>query len=274
MCKLKAFRLILNGSQAQALLHGEHSTELWMIRLEIEEMRLEVRILHIKRLRVESKLRRQRQTIDESRWTEILRICWVEISRFQCEHTRLDNDNEARLWCFEYGMIRRHTYDRTFGDDTAEIEKSDSDWDDEHQVKLWWWIVQLEHHRFKTSEFIYVEQESVETILHILTQFKNVRWQAHYTQAVEILDIFFQDIHQNNHLRLEVCQATWLLRIDDDQQQKLFHIETKQKDCIDWHKKKAPFNRCFLLCIMILCFVYIWPNFFFCSNLIFKYRLW
>ena len=244
MCKLSQSRLILNGSQAQAHLHGEHSTELWMIHREIEEMQLEARILHIKRFQVESKLRRQQQTIDESRWIEILRIFWIEISRFQCEHIQLDNDYETRLWCFEYGMIHRHSYDRMFGDDTIEIEKLHSDWDDEQQVNVWWWIVQLEHLRFKTSEFIYVEQESIETMLHILTQFKNVRWQAHYTQAVEILDIFFQDIQQNNHLRLEVCQAMWLLRIDDDQQQKLLRIEERRKDSMDY-KKEAPIERCF-----------------------------
>ena len=231
MCKVKTSRLILNGIQAQAHLHGESLIEIWMIHLEIQEMQLEVRIYLMKHLQAESKLQRQQRTIDESRWIEILRIFWIEISQFQCEHTQLDNDYQIRLWCCEYGMTHRHLYDRIFDDDIIEIEKSISDWDDE--IRQLWWVVQLEHLHFKTSEFIYVEQESVETISHILTQFKNVLWQAHYTQAVEILDIFYQDIQHNNHLRLEVSQAMWLLKIDDDQQQKFFHIETKQKDCIE-----------------------------------------
>lgn len=88
-----------------------------------------------------------------------------------------------------------------------------------------------------------------------------------FEQQIETLDEFFQETQLDNHLILEVCEANSSLRKSDEMNQNLFHISTKWKVCIDYHKKKAP-KWCFFLCVIeyILVFVVIFRNIFITSQ--------
>ena len=193
------------------------------------------------RFQAEKKLQDWIQALDEFLFLEILQIKWIEISQLLFDYIWLEQ-KQAILWLCDSGKIQTHTIDRM------------SEWEhhqaicslDLQKCRDDMLTVQLHILQFKTSEFIFVEQEQTIWTKYISILFSTVLSRQICEQQIETLDEFFQETQLDNHLILEVCEANSSLRKSDEMNQNLFHISTKWKVCIDYHKKKAP-KWCFFL---------------------------